>query len=210
MTFMSETFPQLPLDIYVEVLTRIPVAHDLSSVQTLLACTEASLELRNAAITPVIWQPHYLARYSHSLGAKEAERKRSVKDDWRLLMVSRLRLDGIALNALDAIVHHTSNRTARAREVCELSLDVFDALHLQAQYPTSSMEISRSGLTKRYWAKQLSGLIARRQALSIWSDCLANNENKSWVFFEQAIAGLSSFFGVTLTQVCLFVNPRAV
>lgn len=209
---MSETFPRLPLDLYIEVLTRIPVVHDLSSIQTLLACTETSSELRNAAITPVIWQPHYLARYPHSLAGKEAERKRSFKDDWRLLMISRLRLDGIASNALDAIVHYTSNRIARAREVCELSLDVFDALHLQAQYPASSSELLCSGLTERYWAMQLSGLIARRQALSTWSDCFADNENKpAWVMFEQAIAGLSSFFGVTLTQVCLnFAIPKTV
>lgn len=199
----SESFPQLPLDVYAEIFIRIPVVQDDSSIKTLIACTEANSQLRNAAIIPSIWQPHYLARYTHSLEAKEAERRRDIKDDWRLLMISRLRLDGIALKALDAVVHLTSDRTTLAREVCTHSLDIFDTIHLEAQQPKLAKEGLASGLTKFYWAKQLSGLIARREALGVWIDCLVHNKNSSWLFFERAIAGLSSFFGVSLTQVCL-------
>lgn len=201
----------LPVDVYAEILIRLPVVQNVSSITALIACCQVNSQLRNAATIPSIWQPHYLARYLHSSEDKEMRRKAELDNDWRLMTIERLRFDAIALKALDDIVHHTSDRTARAREVCSLSFDVFDALFLETEYQRLGNGEAPSGLTKCYWARQLTGLIARRETLSVWTTCLTrNNSNSSsgiaeWIYFERAIGGLSSFFGTTSTQVCRYI-----
>lgn len=50
------------------------------------------------------------------------------------------------------------------------------------------------GLTRRYWARELSSLIARERAIQIWAD---SGEDS----FEKTLGGLSAFFGYDIEQV---------
>lgn len=204
------SWPWLPVDIYVDILIQLPVAHDDSTIKTLIACSQATSQLRSATVISNIWKPHYRALYVHSVENREIERKATHRNDWRLMTLDRLRLDSKAFKLLDDIVQHSSDRTSRARSVCSLSFDVWDSLNREAVYqlppvfsdsanlPVTS-ETRPRGLARRFWAKHLTGLIARRDAINIWRNCLFRDDTV--LDFEQALAGLSSFFGSTSTHV---------
>lgn len=78
--------PQLPVDIYIEVLKVLP-AHrtDPTSVRTLVSCLQANTLVRTAALASVVWEAHYHARYTDCVPARETERKERLGGDWRLL-----------------------------------------------------------------------------------------------------------------------------
>jgi len=55
-----------------------------------------------------------------------------------------------------------------------------------------------SGLTRQYWAKHVTGMIARFRALNIWRRLVDGSEEVS---YEHGLAAFSSFFGEDIDRV---------
>ncbi|KZT75034.1 hypothetical protein DAEQUDRAFT_18423 [Daedalea quercina L-15889] len=207
-------WPWLPTELYAAVLSFLPPDDDFSdtSVKTLVNCFGASAQLRAAAKQSLIWKPHYCARYTECVEEREAERRTKFKGDYRLMYIARRRLDRRALEAVDEIRTQLSGRHARAAAfVKEFSFDAWNALEQEARLPVpaylSGDETGILGgdvdldsddvehaLPRRYWAKAMMGLIARRYTLQKWVRLYSAEEEDQPVTFEEALAGLSAFY----------------
>jgi len=92
-------WPWLPTELYIHILSYLPPGKDRAdlSVKTLCSCLSANSHLRNAALFPDLWEPHYRVRYTECVEEREERRREETKGDWRLMYVARRELDRKAL-----------------------------------------------------------------------------------------------------------------
>lgn len=209
---MHERWPWLPTELYTDILSFLPLDDDYTdaSVQTLLNCLSANSQLRQVAKQSSIWKPHYLWRYTECVEEKEAERKNKFRGDYRLMYIARRALDRRALEAVDDIRLQLHERHAKAATFArEFSFDAWNALEREAELPLPSYFCGDGGLLdedvdmdfaevphalpRRYWAKAMMGLLARRYTLQKWIRLYSDEEEDQPVTFEDALAGLSAF-----------------
>ncbi|TFK56651.1 hypothetical protein OE88DRAFT_1730121 [Heliocybe sulcata] len=202
------SYPWLPLEIHVHILSELePSAHWDASVKTLVNCSEANTLLRNAALLPALWEPHYRVRYSHCESQYEALRQEKYNSDFRLMYAERVRLDQEALQLLEEMMVQPERRHTLARRVAHgLSFDVWRVLELQLEsaiprcfLPEDLEDASRvyvppHAVTRMFWAKSMLGTIARRHAVRTWGRLQMPGQDVS---FEEALTGLSAFFCVS-------------
>ena len=205
--------PWLSMDVYVYILNQLPVGvdGDDSSTKVLSNCCQANSQIREAALLSSIWEPHYRARYTFSVSEREFARKEKYGDDWRLMFYDRRRLDRLAVTLLDGIIEKRSDRTSRARKLCMLSLDIWNALDCETQCAVPEIFRKHSdrtvadtpatyALTRRYWAKEMQGVIARHNSIGLWAH-LRLQDPDNVLSFEEVLAGISTFFGHEPSQV---------
>lgn len=94
------------------------------------------------------------------------------------------------------------NRESMALAIVEeFGLDIWDALKALIESvhvgSTSATNPPTQCLTRQYWAKELSTLIARGRSIAIWAELCSDVE----VSFEKTLAALSAFFGYDVEQV---------
>src|SRR6202040_1728286 len=99
-----------------------------------------------------------------------------------------------------------------ARKLCSLSLDVWNALDREAHCAVPEIFLKDSDcpkavvsahylpLTRRYWAQKVQGVIARHRAIGLWAYLRLGGPDDV-ISFEEALAGLSTFFGHTSSEV---------
>ncbi|KAH7886095.1 YccV-like-domain-containing protein [Phlebopus sp. FC_14] len=201
---------QLPFDVYVHILERLPVsAYSDDSPRTIAACLRSNSALREAASVVELWKPHYIARYTFCDAVNEEDRRKSLGNDWKLRYFERARLDRQAIRLLDLIVTQRDGRLQRAREITSsFSYDVWNALDAEAQCnipeafrededtnagQTSNPYVSSHAIPRRFWAQSLLGAIARSHAVRIWSEIKRGHRSDS-DSLEIAVACLSSYF----------------
>jgi F-box protein 21 len=205
--------PWLPLDVYVHILNQLPISLDTddSSTRTLSNCCQASSQIRAAAIISSIWEPHYRARYTLAVPEREAARVEKHTGDWRLMFYDRRRLDCLAMKLLEEIIEQRSDRISRAKELCSLSFDVWNAMDRETRCVVPEMFCkpgdepgavvpANHALTRRYWAKQVQGVIARHRAIGLWAHLRLQGPDDV-LSFEEVLAGLSTFFGHIPSEV---------
>lgn len=208
------SYPWLPLEIYAHILKLLEPSSDSDvSVKTLVRCSEANSTLRNAAILPSLWEPHYRLRYSNSDPEHEESRKQKYHANWRLMYAERSRLDARALDILQSMMAEPRGRLLLARDVAHgLSFDVWHALELLTRGPIPRCFLDESAqheqdvnkpipphaITRKFWAKAMLGVIARRNAIRTWGRLHQPGHD---VTFEEALSGLSAFFCVSPYQI---------
>ena len=207
---------QLPFDVYVHVLKRIPVSAfpDDPGLKTLIACSETNTTLRVAASLPSVWEPHYLAKYTICDPHRENLRREQLGNNWKALFLCRLRIDRQAIGALDLIVSERRGRAELARQVAStMSYDVWNALEVEArrdfpepvqlneQDDRDTEPFSPHTVPRRYWAQSLLGAITRSHAMKVWGEIKSGPGNQPEAL-ELGIACLSSFFGYRPAEVC--------
>lgn len=174
-------------------------------------CLLANSVLSAAASASIVWRAPYRSRYTHCVEENEQKRRDTLGGDWRLMYLERRRLDREALELLAEIRKERSGRHEKARVFTQtLSFDVWDALRLESQLeipgwftdaPTPADTIVkpvRDALPRRYWAQTVLGTIARHEVMGLWARAFTNPTD---VTFEQALAGLSAFFDVSIREV---------
>ncbi|KAL4070645.1 YccV-like-domain-containing protein [Scleroderma citrinum] len=206
---------QLPLDVYIHILSQIPVsASSDDGPKTLITCSEVNTTLRVAASLPSVWEPHYRAKYTICDPARETYRKLVLGNDWKAHFLSRLRIDKQAIIAIDLLVAERAGRPELARRASAiLSFDGWNALEAETRCnPPEPLELDEStnrepcsdilchALPRRYWAQCLLGAISRSHAIKAWGAIKSNPEDQP-ESLELAIACLSSFFVYPPTKI---------
>ncbi|KAJ6575292.1 YccV-like-domain-containing protein [Mycena capillaripes] len=196
--------PDLPLDLYVAVLERLPPHRtETDGVFTLVNCLQANSQLREAALVGALWAPHYRARYLHSEQESESRLKDRCGSNWRLMYAERRRQDRVALGQLDEMVSQREGRYRHAATLASASFDIWDALEIQCTLSIPTMFDGNAttptkpyALTRRFWAEAVLSTISRRFAILQWGH-LANMEPGSGntLSFVDAFSSLSCFFG---------------
>ncbi|CCM03128.1 uncharacterized protein FIBRA_05249 [Fibroporia radiculosa] len=216
---------RLPTELYAHILSFFPPARDHadSSAKTLASCLCTNRHLRAVALHPGLWEPHYRARYTERVEENEARRAAETGGDWARMYAARRALDRAALVAVDEIRLHLCGRHLVARKIAqEYSFDVWDALEIEAQLPLpvyfrvgadegreegeEAPEVPHA-LPRRYWARAMLGVIARRYALGQWVRLYSSADET--VSFEEALAGLSAFFDESPKKVSVWLNGLA-
>ena len=125
------------------------------------------------------------------------------------MYIARRTLDCRALEAIDEIRLQLHGRHAKAAAFAtEFSFDAWTALEREAELPLPGYLCGEGGLLdedidmdyaevphalpRRYWAKAMMGVLARRYTLQKWIRLYSDEEDQS-VTFEDALAGLSAF-----------------
>ena len=225
----SSKRPQLPVDLYLEILKFLPEGReDDTSVQTLVSCLRTSTLVRAAALSPLVWEHHYHARYTHCIAENEKQRRERTSGDWRLLYFERRRIDRDALKLVDEIrLGVGRGRQEHARTFATtLSFDVWDALKLESQIPippcfreegqeqhNGDQSWDEQALPRRFWADALLGVIARYEAVGLWAKMFRLESAAServQVPFVEALSSLSSVFNVSMHEVRSLAEYRAV
>lgn len=196
-----------PAQLYSAILALVPASKHDPSERTLLHCLAANSVLRAAALAPAVWRTPYRVRYTHADAARERERRAAAGDDWRVLYVQRRAADRAALGLVDAMRTARAGRNALARRIVqEYGFDVWDALREEAALPVPGWvrgerggEAPRDALPRRYWAKVVMGVVARREVVEVWGRAAVPEQEE--VDFEHALAGLSAFFDVSVQEV---------
>lgn len=205
---MYGRWPWLPIELYADILGFLPPDDDYTdaSVKTLINCLCGSSQLRQAAKQPSVWKSHYRVRYTECVEENEAERRKTCRGDYRLMYIARRTLDRRALEAVDDIRLQLHGRHAKAAAFArEFSFDAWNALEREAQLPLpayfsmdgdedADMDFAEvpHAIPRRYWAKAMMGIIARRYTLQNWIRLYSDEEDTS-ATFEDALAGLSAF-----------------
>lgn len=207
--------------IYIEILKQLPTTRTDSSERTLVACLRTNSVVRAAALAPAVWAAPYRTRYTHCVETNERRRREAAHDDWRVMYVARRRLDQRALRLLDEVRTERGGRHEKARVFTQAyANDVWDALRLESELPIPSWfregglaaggsaegtVVAAEALPRRYWAQVMMGVISRFEVMGLWARVFANPADPM-VTFEQALAGLSGFFDVSIREVywCCF------
>ncbi|KAF7793363.1 hypothetical protein EIP86_004475 [Pleurotus ostreatoroseus] len=208
--------PDLPIEIYVEILLALPTSRTDPSDPTLLSCLHTSPALRAAARASAVWKAPYQARYQFCVEENEAARRAAADGDWFRMYVARRRLDQQALALLDEIRTDRAGRHERARVFTQSwSYDVWDALRRESELEVpaglrsaGSLDVAEGAGTKtvadalprRYWANVMLGVIARHDIMNMWSRIFSRPRGHE-ATFEEALAGLSTFFDVSVKEV---------
>jgi F-box protein 21 len=127
-----------------------------------------------------------------------------------MMFYDRRRLDYLAVKLLDEIIEKRLGRTSRARKLCSLSLDVWNALDFETRcavpeifhtHSNARVDVPASyALTRRYWAKKVLGVIARHRAIGLWAHLRLQGPDDT-IAFEELLADLSAFFDHTSSEV---------
>ncbi|KAI0706100.1 hypothetical protein BC835DRAFT_1409733 [Cytidiella melzeri] len=199
---------QLPVEIYIEILSHVPTSQDAPAEPTLLSCLQANSVIRAAALASRVWETPYRVRYTHSDYERERKRANVYGKDWRLMYIERRRIDQRGLALLDKIREERVGRHERARTFTqEYSYDIWDALKLESEVPMphwfqdgteTEKCAAREALPRRFWAKTVMGVITRYHTVKMWASAL---DPRSPVTFEEALAGLSAFFDASTVEV---------
>ncbi|KAJ6621183.1 hypothetical protein B0H10DRAFT_2019132 [Mycena sp. CBHHK59/15] len=191
----------LPLDAYIYVLGQLTAHRTNSDVSVLVNFSQASTFLREAALVPSLWEPHYRARYLHSEQNHESISKLTFSGNWRLMYIERRKKDKLALRLLDEIVSDRALRYQHAGLLVSMSFDVWDALEIETLQPVPpifggcpEVAVAPHALTRRFWAESVLGTISRRFAIIQWG-CLVNRDTENSLSFVDAFSSLSCFFG---------------
>lgn len=198
--------PSLPFDLLCCVVDHLDAYRQSDvSVHTLLALSEANTMLRQAAIRPSVWEPHYQAQYTHSCSEAEERRRAEMGADWRLMYASRQKRDREALQLLEAImVSQPAQRVVQGKHIAaNLGYDVWDALDLESlssapDEHTQGRFHGRS-ISRPFWIEAIKGVIARRHATLTWARLVGSDTPT--VTMEEAFSALSGFFGVSEPSV---------
>ncbi|KAI0785043.1 hypothetical protein C8Q75DRAFT_809585 [Abortiporus biennis] len=213
---MDSSMPQLPVEIYQEILYHLPAYRNQDiAISTLVNCILANSVLRAAALAPSVWKPHYQARYTHFEPARERIRRKKTADDWRLLYQERRKLDQEGLRLVDQIrLCSRGGRHELARKfVREYGFDLWDALKLEVTNfvvpecfggpppPFDGYEPKKYSMSSKFWSTALLGTITRIRALDIWKRIFSVGANPDSVSFEEALGSLSSAFDVSMNEI---------
>ncbi|KAH7917063.1 hypothetical protein BV22DRAFT_1135734, partial [Leucogyrophana mollusca] len=199
---------RLPFDVYLYILEQYSpiVSVSPSEVEkTFVACLQTgSSNLREAALMPRLWKPHYQARYTVFDVDNETSRK-GADNNWQVMYRQRRLLDRRAQSLLNDVVVGLE-REARVNEIIQtLSFDVWNIIVLEIQRvnPEILQQAKRDRmrmlfLSRTYWAKQILDAISRRAALKMWSELPTLNREPC---LESHFAALSGFFSVPPTEI---------
>ncbi|KAG2156620.1 YccV-like-domain-containing protein [Suillus bovinus] len=198
------TIRELPFDLYVQILEQLTPSTDSDeSIIVLISCLKTTTTLRAAACVSRLWEPHYRARYTVCVPAKEQSRKESTGGDWRLMYLERRRIDLEVLDILlEIVMERGDRRLERAREVNTMfSFDAWNALEIAANCPLPEIfrepgvieqrAVPSHAIPIRFWAEMLLGAIARSDAVRTWGNLIHNDTPKA---LELSFACMSSFF----------------
>lgn len=194
--------PELPLDVYTQIFSQLPVSAANDGSISLARCSQANSLLREAACQSTLWNVHYRARYHHPAQAFSDSEGQDLPEDARLRYISRRRLDCTALHLLERIVSCVGDRCNTMKELVALSFDVWDALEIERTQPLPVMFqqpgqdlntlVAPHAFPRRYWAGVALDLIAKSYATRLWRRL---GEDPAAVSFEDAMAALSCFCG---------------
>ena len=190
--------PQLPLDVLVHILACLPPERKKydQSTSTLVACLRTTSMVREAATVSALWKPHYQTRYEHCDEERERIRREmfcSQSPDWRLLYATRRRIDKVAVEHLDKLLQNRRELRRTGECILDLSMDVWDVLDIESQFPDAGEGIPQHSFTRRFWATALLKALTQSCALLVW--------RKFWLksspdpTFEDTMNLLSGFFG---------------
>lgn len=205
--------PHLPLDIYINILCLLLPSRTSrdASVTTLISCLQANTVIREAALLSFIWEIHYQVYYTYSDKAKEATRQENFGHHYRLMYFERGRLDRHAMSLLEEISTRRSGRCRHAVELSRMGLDVYDILDLESHcfvpsilrgiVPEVQVNISLHEVTRSFWARHIGTIILREYAVDLWKVAYANRLENDATDFEEALVGLSCFFGIPTVKV---------
>ena len=207
---------QLPVELHILILLQLP-GRDPASLTTVISYLSATPVTRAAALDRAVWQRLYSARYTHSIPAKESERRARLGTDWHALFIERFQLDRSALDLVHFVRTHPlpADRKAPASRLVsnEMSFDVWDALELESQLPIPYIfcaptekddgkeglgGVPDNALPRRFWAKTALGVIARNWAMAAW--CEGHQPDTRSSIFE-LLSALSAFADVSPFQV---------
>jgi len=121
---------------------------------------------------------------------------------------------------LEEIMEQRSGRISRAKELCSLSLDVWNAMDCETRCIVPEMFCkpgdepgavvpANHALTRRYWAKQVQGVIARHRAIGLWAHLRLQGPDDV-LSFEEVLAGLSTFFGHIPSEIIAQLDALAL
>ncbi|CAL1695039.1 unnamed protein product [Somion occarium] len=207
------TIPTFPVEIYSEILKHIPTTDD-SGVKLLLAFLQSNSRLRAAALAPEVWEPHYHARYVHSVEERERQRRDAAGNNWRQLYIQRRTLDRKALQSLDEIRKDRRDRHNKVATITDFSFDIWDAIRQESRIPIplcfrgsygeqDESAVPPDALPRQFWANTILGVIARRQAVGIWGRTFSEQGD---VPFEEALASLSSVYSVSVKEITVMLD----
>ncbi|KAI0719980.1 hypothetical protein C8T65DRAFT_706004 [Cerioporus squamosus] len=201
----------LPVELLTDILKQLP-GRDPSILRTILSFLSANSVARAAALDNALWKHLYQGRYRHSDAQAQEERHARLQGDWRLMYIERYKLDRVALQLVDHIRTHPTDRDAPANRIAaELSAaGIWDALEYETQVPVPrafrdpevddmTEEPTPHALPRRFWAKATLGALARKEAVETWCRLLEDTEYAGG--FEDMLKGLSAFTDVSPSQV---------
>jgi len=200
----------LPLDLHITILRCLPpsrcrLAEDVA-LQTLVTYSMASSLLREAMSTPTLWEQHYRKRYRHNNSDTENLRRLRCEGNWRLMYYERCRIDMVALELIRDVTLHRVGRNEKAIMLSGMGLDIWDVLDIETEYAPDTRSLSNLdppyALTQHFWVRQMLDIIAQEEAVRHWAtlpkDAQVLVEKRP--SFEQAMLGLSAFFGKSLVD----------
>jgi F-box protein 21 len=195
--------PQLPLDVLVNVLACLPPVRGRcdQSTLTLAACLRTTT-LREAATIPALWKSHYQTRYKHCDAERERTRREmfgSQSPNWHLLYATRRRIDKVAIEHLDDLLHNRRALRRTGECILHFSMDVWDVLEIEAQFSDAEESIPQHAFTRRFWANALLKSLTKSCALLVWSKFWLKNSPDPT--FEDTMNSLSGFFGYPKERV---------
>lgn len=209
------SIPALPQEILLQILQNFIETDD--ELISLVRCAQVSKSWRQAASTPYLWEQHYKRIYRFCNQEREAARREALSDNWYLLYTSRSEIDRDVLARLAAI-EGTGSRRRIVDEgraiVSNLGMDAWDALKHQSLRPGpvffdededcfTPLTRRRTTLSRKRWAKELMGVMARRHSVSRWMGLLRTQPDEHCPTLEEAFACLSAFFDVHPDEVRL-------
>ncbi|KAF6766657.1 hypothetical protein DFP72DRAFT_27479 [Ephemerocybe angulata] len=207
--------PQLPLDVLVCILSHLPpdrTRGDLSA-RTIARFSICSRLFNEATSVSSIWEAHYEERFTVVDVSKEEERRGRLGDDWGLLYAERKRLEK---KALDVVLRMSTERKTRRRsvkDIADLSLDVWDVLHLEhlAPFPPSfgtastwnpdDGKVPDRPLSWRYWSDRALQTCTRAHAIRELHGLKEAEGTPNELPFSDAMNLLSCFYAVAPVSV---------
>ena len=207
----------LPVELLTYILKELP-GRDPASLKTAVSFLSANSVARAAALDNAVWKHLYESRYQHNDAQAEDERRARLRGDWRLMFIERYGLDRVALQLVDHIRTHPTDRDAPAARIAsELSAaGIWDALEAETTLPIPRAfrdpdggddmdeEPAPYALPRRYWAKATLGALARKEAVETWCTLLNSTLSRVADGFEEMLKGLSAFTDLAPFRVCLF------
>ncbi|KAF8640838.1 hypothetical protein AX17_000487 [Amanita inopinata Kibby_2008] len=181
--------------------------------------------LCDASASSSIWEAHYRCRYTRSEPHSESERKKTLRDNWRLLYVKRRCMDQIAISHLQNMVLDRADRYGNVAAIARMSLDVWDALDIESRLAIpvtfrvgdseNDAVVHPHALTRRYWARSMLDVIVRSSAIDIWRAIIEDTPQsvyphaQSITPFERAVSALSCFFGRPVSEISSCLDQLA-
>lgn len=196
------------------MLDRLPpeliqeICSKFATVDSLCALQQTCTATRSAASLSLLWQPHYAARWTRQSREQEDRRQRRYASDYCHMYAARARLDNTAAELLDDLIRDRAARPNRAVQFADdLARDVWDYLLSQARLDAEvTLADDKDSYTRRYWARQALGVIARKEAIA---RAQARKPAYDHLTLEAAVTDLSAFWGRDVQEVRDLLPARA-